>query len=62
MDAAPTLMTAEEVSEWLRIAKSTLYKLCKEGKIPSVKVGKHWRFDRKNVESWLVRVSPNSSG
>jgi len=49
------VLNAEEVSGWLRIPKSTLYKLCKEGKIPSTKIGKHWRFDRTLVKSWFEK-------
>ena len=47
------VINTDEVSEWLRIPKSTLYKLCNEGRIPSTKIGKHWRFDRALVESWF---------
>lgn len=47
------LMNADEVSTWLRIPKSTLYKLCGEGEIPCAKIGKHWRFDRVMVKSWF---------
>jgi len=49
------IMNAEEVSQWLRIPKSTLYKLCMEGQIPGTKIGKHWRFNRKIVEHWFER-------
>ena len=47
------VLNAKEVSTWLRIPKSTLYKLCSEGQIPCTKIGKHWRFDRAVVESWF---------
>lgn len=46
-------LNANEVSRWLRIPKSTLYKLCGTGEIPCAKVGKHWRFDRQMVEIWF---------
>jgi len=49
------LLTSEEVSTWLRIPKSSLYKLCKQGKIPVIRLGKHWRFDRRTLERWLAR-------
>ena len=49
------VLNVDEVSSWLRIPKSTLYKLCSEGKIPCAKIGKHWRFDRTSVESWFKR-------
>jgi excisionase family DNA binding protein len=47
------LLTANEVSEYLRIPKSTLYKLVQEGKIPGFKVGRHWRFRRAVVQAWI---------
>ncbi|MBW2644241.1 MAG: helix-turn-helix domain-containing protein [Deltaproteobacteria bacterium] len=35
------VMNVDEVAKWLRIPKSTLYKLCSEGQIPCTKIGKH---------------------
>ncbi len=48
------VLTAKEVADWLRIPKSTIYKLCSEGRIPAKKIGRHWRFDRVTLEEWLV--------
>ena len=47
------VLKADEISKWLRIPKSTIYKLCLEGQIPGTKIGRHWRFDRKNIELWF---------
>lgn len=47
------VLTLNEVAEYLRIPKSTAYKLAQEGKIPGQKVGRHWRFHRAVVERWL---------
>ncbi len=47
------LLTATEVASWLRIPKSTLYKLCNDGRIPATKIGRHWRFDRAYLAKWL---------
>jgi len=49
------VLDADEASAWLKIPKSTLYKLCTEGEIPSAKVGRHWRFHRKTLEKWLLQ-------
>jgi excisionase family DNA binding protein len=46
-------MTFEEVMAYLRIPSSSLYKLAQEGKIPSQKVGRHWRFRREAIDRWL---------
>ena len=47
------IMTIEELSEYLKVAKSTLYKLAQEGRLPGQKVGRHWRFRKETIDSWL---------
>ena len=47
------IMNVDEIARWLRIPKTTLYKLCSDGRIPCAKIGKHWRFDRESVEFWF---------
>lgn len=57
----PEVMTISETSLYLRIARSSLYKLAQEGKIPCQKVGRHWRFRREAIERWL-EINPNARG
>jgi len=47
------IMTIEDLSVYLKIPRSTLYKLVREGKIPSQKVGRHWRFRKVTINRWL---------
>jgi excisionase family DNA binding protein len=53
-----SVFTIEELSEYLKISKSTLYKLAQEGSLPGQKVGKHWRFHRDAVNNWLMQRTP----
>ena len=48
------VLDADEASAWLKIPKSTLYKLCILGELPCAKVGRHWRFHRETLEHWLL--------
>jgi len=48
-----SVMTVDEVAEYLRIPRSSLYKLAQQGKIPCQKVGRHWRFRREAIDVWL---------
>lgn len=48
-----SILTIEDLSGYLKIPKSTLYKLAQEGKLPGQKVGKHWRFRRETIDQWL---------
>ena len=49
------VMTLDETAEYLRIPRSTAYKLAQESKIPGQKVGRHWRFHREALDDWLKR-------
>ncbi len=48
-----TVMTIGELSEYLKVSRSTLYKLAQEGRLPGQKVGRHWRFRKAAVIRWL---------
>lgn len=48
-----SVLTIGELSDYLRIPRSTLYKLAQEGEIPGQKVGRRWRFLREAVDRWL---------
>ena len=50
----PHVLDIGELSSYLRISKSTLYKLAQKGKVPGQKVGKHWRFHRDAIDRWLA--------
>ena len=47
------ILTLDELSEYLKVSKSTLYKLVQKGEVPGNKVGKHWRFRRETIDCWL---------
>lgn len=46
------LLTAREVSEYLRIPLRTIHRLSKDGKIKAVKIGKQWRYRRFDIEQY----------
>lgn len=47
------IMTLDELAEYLKISKSTLYKLAQQGKLPGQKVGKRWRFHKQAIDRLL---------
>ncbi len=47
------ILTVDEAAEYLRIPKSSLYKLAQDGKVPCQKVGRHWRFHKEAIDKWL---------
>ena len=61
MTDRPEVLDIDELSRYLRIPKSTLYRLVREQRIPSHKVGKQWRFRREAVDRWLEAPAPKES-
>lgn len=57
---AKDVLTVSEAADYLRIPKSSVYKLAQEGRIPCQKVGRHWRFHRKTLEHWISNQSAES--
>src|ERR687894_252205 len=47
------LLAATDVAELIGIKETTIYRWCKEGKLPCLKVGKHWRIRREALEDFL---------
>jgi len=56
------VLTIEELAAYLKISKSTAYKLVREGRIPSRKVGRHWRFLRGAIDRWLEETHVSDAG
>ena len=51
------VLTAKEVCALLQIHPSTFYKLTRQGKIPSFRVGTDWRFRTELIERWMAEKS-----
>ena len=47
------LIDIDELADYLKLRRQTLYNWLHEGKISGIKVGGVWRFDRKEVDLWL---------
>jgi excisionase family DNA binding protein len=48
-----TFLTTEEVLEYLNVNLRTVYRLIKAGSIPAVRVGRQWRFRKRDIDKWL---------
>ena len=60
-DGPGQVLTIDELGVYLKIPKSTVYKLAQEGKIPCQKVGRHWRFRKEAIDRWLEESRHNES-
>ena len=55
-------LTTEEVLEYLQVNLRTVYRLIKAGKIPAVRVGRQWRFRKRDIDAWLDTQRPHHAG
>jgi excisionase family DNA binding protein len=49
----PRLIDIDELANYLKLQKQTIYNWLHQGKIAGFKVGGVWRFDRRDVDNWL---------
>jgi len=50
------LMNTQEVAQYLRVPRATVYRLVKEHKLPVIRIGKHLRFRKKTLDEWLMQL------
>jgi len=55
------ILKIKDVANYLRIPVSTVYRLAQDGKVPAVKVGKHWRFLKKDLQRLFVQKGEENS-
>ena len=51
-------LTTDEVLEYLQVNLRTIYRLIKAGKLPAVRVGRQWRFRKRDIDAWLESQRP----
>ena len=47
------LIDIDELADYLKLKKQTIYNGLNQRKISGIKVGGVWRFDRKDIDNWL---------
>jgi excisionase family DNA binding protein len=47
------IMTTKDVSEYLKLDEITICKYAAQGKLPAIRIGRVWRFDKDVIDSWI---------
>ena len=48
-------MTTREIAAYLKLHAITICKLAGEGKIPAIRIGRVWRFDKDAIDKWISK-------
>ena len=51
------VMTVAELSVYLRVHRSTIYRLLKKGDLPAFRIGSDWRFNVEEIDGWRLNHS-----
>jgi excisionase family DNA binding protein len=55
MPSTAKVLTVNELSEYLRVHRSTIYRLLKKGQLPGFKMGRDWRFNVEAIDEWRLQ-------
>jgi excisionase family DNA binding protein len=50
------VLTVQEVSAYLRVHPSTIYRMLKKNQLPAFRVGSDWRFTVEAIDRWRAGV------
>jgi excisionase family DNA binding protein len=47
------LLTTKQLMSLLHLDRTTIYRMLNEGRLPAMRVGGQWRFERQAIDRWL---------
>jgi excisionase family DNA binding protein len=56
------VLTVKELSDYLRVHPSTVYKLLRNGELPGFRIGTDWRFNAEVIDRWCLERNMKASG
>jgi excisionase family DNA binding protein len=54
----PQIMTTKELAKYLKLHEITICKYASEGRIPAIRIGRVWRFDKDAIDKWIAEGTP----
>lgn len=57
-----SLLSAKEVADMLGVPTSWVYQQSREGRIPTVTLGRYRRYRREAVQAWIEQLEVTADG
>jgi excisionase family DNA binding protein len=54
----PHIMTTKELAKYLKLHEITICKYAAESRIPAIRIGRVWRFDKGAIDKWIAEGAP----
>ena len=55
------ILTVQEMSDYLRVHPSTIYRMLKRNQLPGFRVGTDWRFNLETISEWIESMESAKS-
>ena len=55
------VLTVDELAQYLRVHRSTIYRLLRKNQLPAFKIGSDWRFNLDSVDKWIYEAQRKMS-
>ncbi|MFH1336836.1 MAG: helix-turn-helix domain-containing protein [Candidatus Zixiibacteriota bacterium] len=50
----PQIMTTKQLAQYRPLHEITIFKYAAQGRIPAVRIGRVWRFDKDTIDRWIA--------
>ncbi len=61
-NSASKVMTVKELSDYLKVHPSTIYRQLRRGKLPAFRMGSDWRFNIESIDKWRLDLDGLGNG
>lgn len=55
------ILTVTSLAAYLRVHRSTVYRMLRLRQVPAFKIGSDWRFLRSSIDQWIAQQSNNGT-
>jgi len=55
------VLTVKDLSNYLKVHSSTIYRLLKAGQLPGFRIGSDWRFNIEEIDRWRTEQKPDGT-
>ena len=55
------IMTTKQLAKYLKLHGITICKYAADGRIPAIRIGRVWRFDKEAIDKWIAEGTPTVS-
>jgi len=52
------IITTKQLAKYLKLHEITICKYAVQGKIPAIRIGRVWRFDKEAIDKWIAEGTP----